>query len=126
MTLGLAAELGELCPVQKRELAPEDVAAVFDHIGGPGIADSWRMLARGGTLVSWEPFAVTGTYRRRAAGSSAGLTPSRVGRVDGDAGGGTIASMRSSSASSRMTSASRAQHHQQPNEALTPATDRET
>jgi NADPH:quinone reductase-like Zn-dependent oxidoreductase len=55
MTLGLAAELGELCPVQKRELAPEDVAAVFDHIGGPGIADSWRMLARGGTLVSWEP-----------------------------------------------------------------------
>ena len=36
-----------------RELAPEGVAAVFDHVGGPGIADSWRMLARGGTLVSY-------------------------------------------------------------------------
>ena len=29
------------------------VAAVFDHVGGPGIADSWRMLAKGGTLVSY-------------------------------------------------------------------------
>ncbi len=36
-----------------RELAPEGVAAVFDHVGGPGVADSWRMLARGGTLVSY-------------------------------------------------------------------------
>jgi NADPH:quinone reductase-like Zn-dependent oxidoreductase len=36
-----------------RELAPDGVAAVFDHIGGPGIADSWHMLARGGTLVSY-------------------------------------------------------------------------
>ena len=36
-----------------RELAPEGVAAVFDHVGGPGITDSWRMLARGGTLVSY-------------------------------------------------------------------------
>ena len=36
-----------------RALAPEGVAAVFDHVGGPGIADSWRMLARGGTLVSY-------------------------------------------------------------------------
>ena len=36
-----------------RELAPDGVAAVFDHVGGPGIADSWRMLARGGTLVSY-------------------------------------------------------------------------
>ena len=40
-------------PARVRELAPEGVAAVFDHIGGPGIADSWRMLARGGTLVSY-------------------------------------------------------------------------
>ena len=31
-----------------RELAPSGVAAVFDHVGGPGIRDSWRMLARGG------------------------------------------------------------------------------
>jgi NADPH:quinone reductase-like Zn-dependent oxidoreductase len=36
-----------------RELAPDGVAAVFDHVGGPGINDSWRMLARGGTLVSY-------------------------------------------------------------------------
>jgi NADPH:quinone reductase-like Zn-dependent oxidoreductase len=36
-----------------RELAPGGVAAVFDHVGGPGISDSWRMLARGGTLVAY-------------------------------------------------------------------------
>jgi NADPH2:quinone reductase len=40
-------------PARVRELAPEGVAAVFDHVGGPGLADSWRMLARGGTLVSY-------------------------------------------------------------------------
>ncbi|GAB2617541.1 medium chain dehydrogenase/reductase family protein [Streptomyces capparidis] len=36
-----------------RELAPRGVAAVFDHVGGEGIKDSWRMLAPGGTLVSY-------------------------------------------------------------------------
>lgn len=36
-----------------RELAPDGVAAVFDHIGGRGLLDSWRMLARGGTLVCY-------------------------------------------------------------------------
>lgn len=36
-----------------RELAPDGVDAVFDHIGGPGIVDSWRLLAPGGTLVSY-------------------------------------------------------------------------
>jgi NADPH:quinone reductase-like Zn-dependent oxidoreductase len=36
-----------------RELAPEGVAAVFDHVGGPGIKDSYRLLGRGGTLVSY-------------------------------------------------------------------------
>lgn len=36
-----------------RALAPQGVAAVFDHVGGDGIADSWRMLGRGGTLVSY-------------------------------------------------------------------------
>jgi NADPH:quinone reductase-like Zn-dependent oxidoreductase len=36
-----------------RELAPDGAAAVFDHVGGPGIAASWRMLGRGGTLVSY-------------------------------------------------------------------------
>ncbi len=40
-------------PARVRELAPEGVAAVFDHVGGAAIADSWRMLARGGTLVSY-------------------------------------------------------------------------
>ena len=40
-------------PARVREIAPEGVAAVFDHVGGDGIVDSWRMLARGGTLVSY-------------------------------------------------------------------------
>jgi NADPH:quinone reductase-like Zn-dependent oxidoreductase len=40
-------------PARVRELAPDGVAAVFDHVGGPGIDASWRMLARGGTLVSY-------------------------------------------------------------------------
>ena len=40
-------------PARVRELAPGGVAAVFDHVGGDGIAASWRMLARGGTLVSY-------------------------------------------------------------------------
>src|SRR5919198_1606032 len=40
-------------PARVRELAPRGVAAVFDHVGGPGIVDSWRMLAPGGTLVSY-------------------------------------------------------------------------
>ena len=44
---------GEDVPRRVRELAPGGVAAVFDHVGGPGIIDSWRMLARGGTLVAY-------------------------------------------------------------------------
>ncbi|MFE2045210.1 medium chain dehydrogenase/reductase family protein [Streptomyces sp. NPDC059477] len=36
-----------------RALAPQGVAAVFDHVGGKGVEDSWRMLAPGGTLVSY-------------------------------------------------------------------------
>ena len=35
-----------------RELAPRGVAGVVDHVGGPGIRSSWRMLAPGGHLVS--------------------------------------------------------------------------
>ncbi|TDD84047.1 NADPH:quinone reductase [Actinomadura darangshiensis] len=36
-----------------RELAPAGVDAVFDHVGGEGVVDSWRLLAPGGTLVSY-------------------------------------------------------------------------
>ncbi|MEU8362170.1 medium chain dehydrogenase/reductase family protein [Nonomuraea sp. NPDC048882] len=36
-----------------REVAPGGVDAVFDHVGGPGIVDSWRLLAPGGTLVAY-------------------------------------------------------------------------
>jgi NADPH:quinone reductase-like Zn-dependent oxidoreductase len=40
-------------PARVREIEPAGVAAVFDHVGGPGLVDSWRMLGRGGTLVSY-------------------------------------------------------------------------
>jgi NADPH:quinone reductase-like Zn-dependent oxidoreductase len=36
-----------------RELAPGGVDAVFDHVGGRGLVNSWRLLAPGGTLVSY-------------------------------------------------------------------------
>ncbi|MEU5692374.1 medium chain dehydrogenase/reductase family protein [Actinosynnema sp. NPDC020468] len=36
-----------------RALAPDGVDAVFDHVGGPGLVDSYRLLARRGTLVSY-------------------------------------------------------------------------
>ncbi|WP_229795175.1 zinc-binding dehydrogenase, partial [Saccharothrix coeruleofusca] len=35
-----------------RELAPEGVDAVFDHVGSD-LAESWRLVRRGGTLVSY-------------------------------------------------------------------------
>ncbi|MGW4121490.1 medium chain dehydrogenase/reductase family protein [Nocardia sp. NPDC004711] len=38
---------------QVRALAPDGVDAVFDHVGGPGIVDSFALLAPGGTLVSY-------------------------------------------------------------------------
>ncbi|MGV9367533.1 medium chain dehydrogenase/reductase family protein [Amycolatopsis sp. NPDC003731] len=40
-------------PAEVRKLAPAGVDAVFDHVGGPGIADSFRLLAPGGTLVAY-------------------------------------------------------------------------
>ncbi|QKV72984.1 medium chain dehydrogenase/reductase family protein [Amycolatopsis sp. Hca4] len=36
-----------------RKLAPNGVDAVFDHVGGPGIVDSFRLLAPGGALVAY-------------------------------------------------------------------------
>jgi NADPH2:quinone reductase len=35
------------------EIAPDGVDAVFDHVGGAGVVESWRLLRRGGTLVSY-------------------------------------------------------------------------
>jgi synaptic vesicle membrane protein VAT-1 len=40
-------------PAQVRRMAPGGVDAVFDHVGGPGVVDSWRMLAPGGTLIAY-------------------------------------------------------------------------
>jgi NADPH2:quinone reductase len=40
-------------PAKVRERAPQGVQAVFDHVGGPGIVDSWNMLAKGGALISY-------------------------------------------------------------------------
>lgn len=43
----------EAVPARVAELAPDGVDAVFDHLGGPRIVDSWEMLGPGGTLVSY-------------------------------------------------------------------------
>ena len=36
-----------------REISPDGVDAVFDHVGGRGLVDSYRMLRKGGTLVTY-------------------------------------------------------------------------
>jgi NADPH:quinone reductase-like Zn-dependent oxidoreductase len=52
-------------PARVRELAPGGVDAVLDHIGGPGIVGSYRLLAPRGTLVAYGSAST-----RDAAGSS--------------------------------------------------------
>ncbi len=48
-----------------REISPRGVDAVFDHVGGPGLVDSWRMLGRGGTLVSYGSASTLGSTGHR-------------------------------------------------------------
>ncbi|MFE2141159.1 medium chain dehydrogenase/reductase family protein [Streptomyces sp. NPDC059456] len=59
-----------------RALAPGGVDAVFDHVGGDGIVDSWRLLAPGGTLVSYGSAAT-----RDDQGSGSWPVLKLVGRV---------------------------------------------
>ncbi|MDH6586082.1 NADPH:quinone reductase-like Zn-dependent oxidoreductase [Streptomyces sp. SAI-133] len=60
-----------------RALAPrEGVHAVFDHVGGRGIVDSWRLIAPGGTLVSYGSAAT-----RDAEGSRQWPVLKLLGRV---------------------------------------------
>ncbi|MFI6502370.1 medium chain dehydrogenase/reductase family protein [Nonomuraea typhae] len=59
-----------------RELAPGGVDAVFDHVGGRGIVTSWRLLAPGGTLVSYGSAAT-----RDAEGSKQWPVLKLLGRV---------------------------------------------
>ncbi|MFJ9786484.1 medium chain dehydrogenase/reductase family protein [Amycolatopsis sp. NPDC101161] len=48
-------------PAQVRALAPGGVDAVFDHVGGPGIVDSFRLLAPGGALIAYGSAATKDT-----------------------------------------------------------------
>ncbi|MEU6314352.1 medium chain dehydrogenase/reductase family protein [Streptomyces sp. NPDC047014] len=63
-------------PARVRALAPHGVDAVFDHVGGEGVTDSWRLLRRGGTLVSYGTAAT-----RDDEGSGAWPVLKLLGRV---------------------------------------------
>ncbi|MFI8363554.1 medium chain dehydrogenase/reductase family protein [Streptomyces sp. NPDC085612] len=63
-------------PARVRALAPEGVDAVFDHVGGEGVVGSWRLLKRGGTLVSYGTAAT-----RDDEGSGAWPVLKLLGRV---------------------------------------------
>ncbi len=52
-------------PGRVREISPDGVDAVFDPVGGPGLVDSWRMLRRGGTLVSYGSASTLGDSGHR-------------------------------------------------------------
>ncbi|OIJ68189.1 medium chain dehydrogenase/reductase family protein [Streptomyces mangrovisoli] len=65
----------DLC-ARVRELAPAGADAVFDHVGGPGLTGSWRLLAPGGTLVSYGSAAT-----RDATGSKQLPVLKLLGRV---------------------------------------------
>ena len=56
---------GEDVPKRAREISPDGVDAVFDHVGGPGLVDSWRMLRRDGTLVSYGSASTLGGVGHR-------------------------------------------------------------
>ncbi|WP_194912291.1 medium chain dehydrogenase/reductase family protein [Catenulispora rubra] len=40
-------------PEQVRELAPDGVDAIFDHVGLSSVVECWPLLRRGGTLISY-------------------------------------------------------------------------
>lgn len=59
-----------------RKIAPDGVDAVFDHVGGEGIVESFRLLAPGGSLVAYGSAST-----RDAEGSSKLPVLKLVGRL---------------------------------------------